>query len=290
MLSDSFEGILRRDVRIVSAPSAPQKFRRTHSLRSSLHKQGVDAGRATARQSDEIRKMKIGAKFATVTVFLCAGLAPQLPAVSGQTPAWTTDSVLRQLDEQAGEFHSLQANIERTKVTVVVDDKSTESGQMWVRRDDKMRIELTQPDPRTVLRDGNMFYIFNPKTKTVEEYDLGKKKSLVDQFLLLGFGTSGNALKKSYLITLQGEEVLDNRKALLLELTPKSEDVRNQISKVQLWLDESTWLPAQQKFFETGSGDYFIVRYTNVVRNIRISDDRFKPRWPKGVTKIKPQG
>lgn len=243
-----------------------------------------------ARRSDEIRKMKIETKFAAVTVFLCAGLAPQLRAGAGQTPAWNTDSVLRQLDAQAGQFHSLQADIERTKVTVVVDDKSTESGQIWVRGDDKMRIELTHPDPRTVLRDGDKFYIFNPKTKVVEEYDLGKKKSLVDQFLLLGFGTSGNSLKKSYLVTLQGEEVLDNRKVLLLELTPKSEEVRNQVSKIQLWLDESTWLPAQQKFFETGSGDYFVIRYTNVVRNIRIPDDRFKPRWPKGVTKIKPQG
>ena len=37
-----------------------------------------------------------------------------------------------------------------------------------------------------------------------------------------------------------------------------------QISKIELWIDEGTWLPAQQQFFETGSGDYFIIRYTNV--------------------------
>jgi outer membrane lipoprotein-sorting protein len=225
---------------------------------------------------------------------LCAAVAvsgfSKGARVSGpQQINWTLESVLKQLDTQAREFHSLTADIERTKVTVVVNDKSTESGQIFVRRDDKMRIELTQPDPRTILRDGDDFYIYNPKINRVEEYNLGKKKSLVDQFLLLGFGTSGSDLRKGYLVTLQGEESLDDRKVVLLELTPKSDEVRNQLSKIQLWIDESTWLPAQQKFYETGSGDYFIIRYKNMMRNVRIADSRFKPRWPRGTTRVKPQ-
>lgn len=204
--------------------------------------------------------------------------------------SWPLDAILKQLDATAKEFQSLAADLERTKVTVVVNDRSTESGQIFVRRDNKMRIELTQPDPRTILRDGDDLYIFNPKTKRVEQYNLGKNRALVDQFLLLGFGTSGSDLKKGYLVTLLGEETLDNRKVVLLELTPKDDKARNQISKIHLWIDESSWLTAQQKFFETGSGDYFTVRYTNVVRNVRLKDSRFKPHWPKGVTKVKPQG
>ena len=203
---------------------------------------------------------------------------------------WTLEAVLKQLDVAAREFHSLSADLQRTKVTVVVDDKSTETGTILVRRDEKMRIELTQPNPRTILRDGNDLYVFNPKIKRVEQYDLGRHRTLVDQFLLLGFGTSGAGLKKSYLLTVLGEETLDKDKVLLLELTPKSDEVRKQVSKIHLWIDEATWLPAQQKFFETGSGDYFVIRYTNVVRNIRLRDSSFKAHWPHGTTKIKPQG
>jgi outer membrane lipoprotein-sorting protein len=231
----------------------------------------------------------------TIVVLLCAAVVGFTLSAGAQVGApqqsnWTLEAVLKQLDTQAGEFHSLTADLERTKVTVVVNDKSTESGQIFVRRDDKMRIELTQPDPRTILRDGDNFFIYNPKIHRVEEYNLGKKKSLVDQFLLLGFGTSGSELKKGYSVTLQDEEILDNRKVVLLELTPKSDEVRNQLSKIQLWIDESTWLPAQQKFYETGSGDYFIIRYKNMVRNVRIADSRFKPHWPHGTTRVKPQG
>jgi outer membrane lipoprotein-sorting protein len=46
----------------------------------------------------------------------------------------------------------------------------------------------------------------------------------------------------------------------------------------------------QQQFYETGSGDYSIVRYSNIVKNPRIQESVFKPHWPKGTEKIKPQG
>ena len=202
---------------------------------------------------------------------------------------WTLENVLRQMDAQAADFKSLTADMERTKVTVVVNDKSTESGHISVRRDDKMLIEVTQPDARTILRNGDIFYIYNPKIHRVEEYNIGKKKSLVDQFLLLGFGTSGSSLKESYTISLQGEETFDGHKVVKLELLPKTDDVRKQLSKIQLWLDESTWLPLQQQFFETGSGDYFIIHYRNMLRNARIPDSDFKPHWPHGTTVVQPQ-
>jgi outer membrane lipoprotein-sorting protein len=202
---------------------------------------------------------------------------------------WTLETVLKQMDTQSADFKSLTADMERTKVTVVVNDKSTESGHISVRRDDKMLIEVTQPDPRTILRNGDIFYIYNPKIHRVEEYNIGKKKSLVDQFLLLGFGTSGSSLKESYTISVQGAETLDGHKVVRLELLPKTDDVRKQLSKIQLWLDESTWLPLQQQFFETGSGDYFIIHYRNMTRNARIADNDFKPHWPHGTTVVQPQ-
>ena len=226
---------------------------------------------------------------------LLAGFLSILPGVltsirAQSRQAWTADSILKELDRASKDFRGVSAEVERTKVTVVVNDKSIETGQVFVRRDDKMRIELLKPDPRTILRNGDKIYIYNPRAKRVEEYDLGKHRALVGQFQLLGFGTPGSELKKSYLVTWLGEDSLDKKKVLLLELTPKDEKVRNQISKIHLWLDAASWLPVQQKFFETGSGDYFIFHYTNLVRNPKLPDTRFKPDWPKGVEIIKPRG
>jgi outer membrane lipoprotein-sorting protein len=238
--------------------------------------------------------MRLSGTIYRICALLCAvvtsaSLFSTIRASVSQQTNWALDNILNQMDAQAANFHSLTADLERTKVTVVVNDKSTESGQIFVRSDDKMRIEVTQPDARTILRDGDNFYIYNPKIHRVEEYNLGKKKTVVDQFLLLGFGTSGSSLKESYAVTLQGEETLESHKVLRLELLPKTDEVRKQLSKIQLWLDESTWLPVQQQFFETGSGDYFIIRYRNINRNVRIPDNEFKPHWPHGTTRVQPQ-
>ena len=221
------------------------------------------------------------------------GVFAAMIAVAGvaapQKHSASLERVLEQLDDQARDFHGLSADVERTKVTVVVNDKSTESGTILV-HGDKMRLELKNPDERTILRTGDSLFIFNPKLNRVEEFNLGKYKAFADQYLLLGFGTPGRELKKGYLVTLLGEPVIDGEKVAELELTPKSEAMRDQISKIQLWIDETTWLPVQQQFFETGSEDYFIVKYTNIVRNPQINESEFKPHWPKGAEKIKPQG
>lgn len=202
----------------------------------------------------------------------------------------TRESLIEELDHAAKEFRGLAADVERTKVTVVVNDRSTESGQIFVRHDDKMRIELTKPDVRTILRNGDTLWVYVPKTKRLEEYDLGKHHALVDQLLFLGLGSSGHDLNKHYLLTPRSEETLDGKKTVVVELTPKDEKIRAQIARIQLWFDLSNWIAVQQKFFETGTEDYFIIRYSNIVRNSRLPDSKFKQDWPKDVHRIKPQG
>jgi outer membrane lipoprotein-sorting protein len=237
--------------------------------------------------NDLIRKRFLSA------VVLCAlllGVALQGSSAASQgRSTLTLDGVLHQLDHASKNFHSLSADVERTKVTVVVNDKSTENGNILV-RGDKMLLQMKPPDARTILRTGDNLYVYTPGLQRVEEYNLGQHRSLVDQYLLLGFGTSGKDLQKSYLVTLLGEPVLADKKTAELELTPKSQEARNQISKIQIWLDESSWLPVQQQFNETGSGDYFVIRYSKVLRNPDLGDANFKPHWPKGTEKVKPEG
>jgi len=201
-------------------------------------------------------------------------------------PAPTLDNILAHLDDSAKNFHGLSADVERTKVTVVVNDRSTESGTILV-RGERMLLELKSPDQRTILRNGDNLFIYEPGLKRVEEFNLGKNRGLVDQFLLLGFGTEGRELRKAYQLALVGEAPLDDKKTVELELTPRSQEVLKQFSKIQIWFDESSWLAVQQQLFEAGSGDYMIVRYSKMVRNPNIPESTFKPRWPKGTEKIK---
>jgi len=203
---------------------------------------------------------------------------------------WTADAVLQMMDKSAADFRSLTANVEHLKYTEVVKDTSTETGQIFVRRDQKMRIEFAKPDPRTILRIGDSLFIYTPKINRVEEYDLGKNRAMVDQYLSLGFGTRSQVVRKNYDVALAGEEEVDHRNTFLLELTPKSDEVSKQITKVQMWIDTSSWLPLQQKFFEAGSGDYLLIKYSNMMKNLKIADSRFKQDWPKNAARVRPRG
>jgi outer membrane lipoprotein-sorting protein len=223
-------------------------------------------------------------------VALCCAAAWPQPIAAQAAQAWTLEGVISMLDHSAQDFHTLTADIEHIKYTAIVKDTSTETGQIFVRRDDKMRIDFIKPDLRTILRNGDSLFIFTPKINRVEEYNLGKHRSFADQYLALGFGTKGDTLRKNYVLTLIGEEEFDSHKTIVLELTPKSDQARSQISRIRMWIDEASWLPVQQKFFETGSDDYFMSHYTHVMKNLKIGDGKFKPDWPKGVKVEKPRG
>ena len=219
---------------------------------------------------------------------LCCSLSG-LRTLSAQTTAnWTIEGILGMMDKSAQDFRTLTADIEHIKYTAVVKDTSTETGHIFVRRDEKMRIEIAKPDLRTILRTGDSLFVYNPKINRVEEFDLGKNRSMVDQYVLLGFGTKSDNIRKSYLVSVVGEEELDHKKTVVLELTPKSDQIRNQIIKIQMWIDEASWLPIQQKFFEAGSGDYFLFHYINAMKNLKIGDGKFKQDWPKSVSRVKP--
>jgi outer membrane lipoprotein-sorting protein len=226
--------------------------------------------------------------FLSALVSLCF-MAGSFRARAAQTStSWTIEGILAMMDKSAKDFHTLTADIEHLKYTAVVKDTSTETGHIFVRRDDKMRIEIVKPDLRTILRTGDSLFVYNPKINRVEEYNLGKNRSMIDQYVRLGFGTKSEDMKKSYLVTVLGEEELDHKKTVMLELTPKSDQVRSQITKIQMWIDEASWLPIEQKFFEAGSGDYVLFHYTSVMKNLKIGDAKFKQDWPKGVNRVKP--
>lgn len=234
-------------------------------------------------------------KFTRIALLLILPLAifstPVSPQKNQTEKKPDLEYVLSMMDRSALDFRSLTAAIEHIKYTAVVQDTSKESGEIFVRKDAKMRIDFQSPDPRTIIRNGDNLYIYTPKINRVEEYNIGRNRAMADQYLALGFGTRIDSLRKNYAIGLSGDEEIDGHKTVILELVPQSDEVKHQISKIQMWVDESSWLPVQQKFFEaSGSGDYFMSRYTKVMKNLKLGDGKFKPDWPKGTRIEKPRG
>jgi outer membrane lipoprotein-sorting protein len=206
--------------------------------------------------------------------------------------AGNLESVLARMDQAAPSFRGMTAGLRKVAFTAVVNDTNEEFGTIALLRpkpkDLRMLVQFTKPDARSVAFAGRKLQIFYPKINTVQEYDLGKQASLVDQFLLLGFGTTGSDLKLGYSIQFLGEETLNSQKTFHLELTPKSSDVLKHVRKIEIWIADSNAQPLQQKVWQN-SRDYTLINYSDVKLLPGLKDDAVQLKLPAGVKKEYPQ-
>jgi outer membrane lipoprotein-sorting protein len=205
--------------------------------------------------------------------------------------AETAEAVLARMDKEAASFRQITAKLKKTEYTAVLNDTTAETGEMWLERGGRgivMRAEFAEPNARSVGVEGNRAQIFYPKIKTVQVYDLGKLGGLVDQFLVLGFGSSGKEILKNYTVAAAGEETINGEKTSRLELTPKVPKLTEQIKKVELWLPQDAGHPVQQRFMQPG-GDYYLVTYSDIKLNPGLPGGTFRMNLPAGVRVEHPQ-
>ncbi|HEV2113998.1 MAG TPA: outer membrane lipoprotein-sorting protein, partial [Terriglobales bacterium] len=113
---------------------------------------------------------------------------------------------------------------------------------------------------------------------------VAKNRSDVEGMFALGFGGRGHDLLKTFEVKLAGSDVVQGVRAARLELSPKTDKVKNMFSLITLWVDPSRGISLRQRFDEP-SGDYRLAEYTNIKLNQRIGDDVFKLKTT-GSTKI----
>ncbi len=216
---------------------------------------------------------------------LTFALAVTLP-LAAQTPA--LDDAFARMDKTAQQFKGVAADMQRDVYTAVINDHAMDMGTIKVKReksrDTRMLIELTSPDAKTVALDGSSVSVYLPKSKVDQVYDVGARRGLVDEFLLLGFGASSAELKEKYDVTLMGTEKLGGLDTWHLQLIPKSKDAQQHLKKAELWIVETTGLPAQQRLVTSSTGDFMLISYSNVKFNPSLPDGALKLNLPKGVT------
>ena len=219
--------------------------------------------------------------------FLC------LIVLSMPLAAQSVNDVYARLDKAAPGFKAMSADIKRVVHTAVINDDSTESGTMKLKRqkahDTRMLIEFTAPDRKAIALADDTVSVYYPKIKTVQVYDVGDKRNLIDQFLLLGFGALSSELKEAYDVSWVGSEPISGQAAGHIALVPKSKDVLQRLKKADLWISDSNGLPLQQKFLTSATGDSMLVTYSNLKLNPSLSDASLKLSYPKGVQITHPQ-
>lgn len=224
------------------------------------------------------------------SVAVWVGIA--VAAFGAPLAAGPLETTLARIDQAAAGFKGLTADLKMTSHTDVINENTVDEGMIYVKRSKPkeldMLVDFQKPDKKTAAVAGRKVEIYYPKMNTVQEYDAGKNRALLDQFLLLGFGSSAADLQANYTIRATGSDTIGGQKATILELIPKSKEALAHLKKVELWISDSTGLTTQQKFYEAG-GDYKLATYTNVQLKPNLPESAVRLNLPKGVKREFPQ-
>ena len=177
------------------------------------------------------------------------------------------EKILAKMDETAAKFRTAQANFTWTTFNSVVNEESgRQTGKIYFQRNGngtEMAADIDAPDAQQVIFSRGKIQVYKSKTDIVNEYNAGAHRDEFEAFLVLGFGSSGDDMRKSFDITYGGEEKVDGTDTARLELIPKSDKVRQHFPHIILWINPQTGISVQQKLMET-DGDYRLAKYSDI--------------------------
>ena len=209
-----------------------------------------------------------------------------------QSDSAALDRVLSELDSAAKTFHTAEATFSTDHYTKVVDETDTQKGKVYFQRrgkDIEMAADIVEPDKQYAIYSNGKAQVYSPKIDQVNEYRADKNRAQVEAFLLLGFGGGGHDLLASYDAKYLGLENVGGVNASKLELVPKSQQMRNNISRILMWIDPARGISVQLQLFFP-EGDYRLTKYSDIRINQKLPDSAFKLKTTPKTTFVSPQG
>ncbi len=204
----------------------------------------------------------------SITALLGLSLALSTCFASAEQGDVKLEASLKRLDVASARFSSAQAVFHKDLYNKLVGDHTPQDGSIYFVRTGgslQMGARIDGPGARIaeykngVLRDLIPGRCYN----TVQA---SGNKAKFDSFLTLGFGGSGKDLAEAWNIVDMGQETLDGAKVEKLELVSKEQSVRNNYTKVTLWMDLDRGISLKQVLLSP-SGDIDTATYTKIRLN-----------------------
>lgn len=199
------------------------------------------------------------------------------------------DDLKARMDEAATKFQAMSAQVTYTTHTEVLGSDDKETGTVLMKKvragDVQGRFDFETPDKKLIFIANRKVQIVLPKIKTVQVYDLGSHGEKLDQFIMIGFGTSGTQLARDYAMRVLGNETLKNAQnvgVIRLELVPKTDEVKRYVTKLELLIPQTgDPYPIQEKI-SMPEGNYRLVDYTDKKINPPMKADALELKLPPG--------
>jgi len=237
--------------------------------------------------------MTLSIKSLAIAVLLLAGIrGPQPASAAAQSAASPDlDKILSKLDASAKTFKSAQADIVWDNIlTQPAPDKDSQVGTILFARgksgDTQVALHIKTDNGRPALKDlvyaNGVGRMYQPSIKQMQVFKLGDNRAALDAFLTLGFGGSGEDLKKAWKVAFAGTESVNGIQAAKLQLIPLDPKLAETTSKVFLWIDIDKGVAVKQQRFAT-DGSYVVLTYSGIQLNAKIPSGAFDIKTAPGT-------
>ena len=194
-------------------------------------------------------------------------------------PAGNLQGTLAKLDAASAKFKSAQATFHKDDFTKLVGDHTASEGSRYFIRNGaavEAGIRIDGKNGRIATYKNGVLRDYNPgAANCFNTVDSSQSKGRTESFLTLGFGGSGKELSAAWTVTDDGPESIEGVKTEKLELVSKDQSVRNNFSRVILWMDLDRDISIKQQYFTAGTGDISTATFTKVRLNEKVDTAPF---------------
>jgi outer membrane lipoprotein-sorting protein len=203
-----------------------------------------------------------------------------------QAPAieWSLDDAIRQVERQVGDFQTAMARVEVVWTNRDGAEESRTTGTAFIREDGRFRVRFDGGERETLV-DRSTVMMYDKTANLVKEYSVRSHPDRLEPYARLGFSVTGKDLEDDYLLTIMGEDEIGSSRALVLELTPEKEAVRQVVRNIRLYIDQASWMPVRQEISATAGGRTLTITYSGMARNLELNPELFQENWPRGTDK-----
>ena len=183
------------------------------------------------------------------------------PAVSYAEPLAPNDvkALLGRIREKRASAPQVQADFQEEKTIKLMNKPVSSSGKVWFQAPNKFRREVKGNSPSVTVSDGQQLWIYYPKFKSAESYQLGKRSALDAGIAALTAALNLQGVESSYHITGSQEGT-----AYVLQLQPRTPSVKRMLQQFTIQMNEA--LQVQRTEMLQPNGDRIVTTYANESR------------------------
>ncbi len=213
-------------------------------------------------------------------------IAP-LPKESSKVPESNTKEqsiqFLKKLQEKNKTITTIEGKFNQIKNQKLFLEEIKSEAVFYFKKPGKFRCDYLPPNEMINYLIDNTAYMYVPENKQVDKYIFNSEGSQIKQLnqMLLGFGVSVEDIEKVF-DTDMDNTLADNEKQTVIIFSSKEKDTSVNINRIHIWFDNETLKPIKVINYED-SGDETIIELKKIEYNVKISDDKFVPKFPKDV-------